>query len=107
LVVSVYNDASHKDISTFIPYEERVKIPKSIKYVDKIIQSLPEDSAVCNTIKYKYLFVASDNKGTKRFKRYEEYFKDKDVEIIYFPYTTGTSSTKLRKALDVLLHTLI
>ena len=26
-----------------------------------------------------------------------EYFKDKDVEIIYFPYTKGTSSTQLRK----------
>ena len=26
----------------------------------------------------------------------EEYFKDKGVEIIYFPYTNGTSSTQIR-----------
>ena len=31
---------------------------------------------------------------------YEEYFKDKGVEIVYFPYTKGTSSTQLRAALS-------
>lgn len=104
LVVGVHKDASHKGILTFIPYEERVKILESIKLVDKVIPSLPEDSDVYNTVKYNYLFVSSDYKGTERFKRYEEYFKDKDVEIIYFPYTTGTSSTELRNALEKLQH---
>ena len=31
------------------------------------------------------------------FKRYEEYFRDKGVEIVYFPYTQSTSSTQIRK----------
>lgn len=46
------------------------------------------------------LFVGSDYKGTERFNRYEEYFKDKGVKIVYFPYTKGTSSTQLRGALS-------
>jgi len=42
------------------------------------------------------LFVGSDYKGTPRFERYEEYFKDKNVEIVYFPYTQSTNSTQIR-----------
>ncbi len=45
------------------------------------------------------MFVGSDYKGTERFNRYEEYFKDKDVEIMYFPYTQSTSSTQIRKSI--------
>ena len=41
--------------------------------------------------------VGSDYKGTERFNRYEEYFKDKGVDIVYFPYTKSTSSTQIRK----------
>jgi len=81
LVVGVHRDASHKGKSTFIPYEERAKILENIKYVNKGIQSLPEDFDVCKIVKYNYLFVGSDYKGTKRFKRQED-FRDKDVEII-------------------------
>ncbi len=100
LVVGVHKDASHKNKQVFIPFEERVEIVKNIKYVDDVIQSLPEDSEVYNLIKYNYLFVGSDYKGTDRFNAYEEKFKDKDVEIVYFPYTMKTSSTQLRKAID-------
>lgn len=99
LIVGVHKDASHKGKTTFIPYEERVKIVENIKYVDRVMPSLPEDSDAYDIVKYDYLFVGSDYKGTNRFKRYEEFFKDKDVEIIYLPYTSGTSSTELRSAL--------
>lgn len=101
LVVGVHKDGSHKSKEVFIPFEERIEILKSIKYVDEVIESLPEDADVYNIVKYNYLFVGSDYKGTDRFKRYEEYFKDKDVEIIYFPYTKGTSSTQLRNRIIV------
>lgn len=100
LVVGVHKDASHKNKEVYIPFEERVEIVKNIKFVDKVIQSLPEDNEVHEIIKYDFLFVGSDYKGTERFNRYEEYFVDKGVKIIYFPYTQGTSSTKLRSALD-------
>lgn len=104
LVVGVHKDASHKGKLAYIPLEERIDIVRSIKFVDEVILSEPEDSDVWTKgiVKYDYLFVGSDYKGTERFNRYEEYFKDKGVEIIYFPYTKGTSSTQLRTALDVI-----
>lgn len=102
LVVGVHRDASHKGKETFIPFDERVAIIESIKYVDKVIPSEKEDSDVYTKgiVKYDKLFVGSDYKGTERFNKYEEYFADKGVEIVYFPYTDGTSSTQLRAAIS-------
>ena len=99
LVVGVHPDASHKGKQTFIPFEERMRIVKSLKCVDHVIRSLPEDYDVYRKeiVKYDFLFVGSDYKGTERFNRYEEYFADKGVKIIYFPYTKGTSSTQIRE----------
>jgi glycerol-3-phosphate cytidylyltransferase len=104
LVVGIHKDTSHKGKPTFIPFDERCTIVQSIKYVDMVIESKPEDSDAYDSIKYDYLFVGSDYKGTDRFNRYEEYFRDKNVKIVYFPYTQETSSTKLRSILDIYLN---
>lgn len=101
LVVGVHQDASHKGKSTFISFEERTEIVRSIKYVDKVILAEKEDCDVYlkDIVKYDYLFVGSDYKGTERFNRYEQIFADTGVKIVYFPYTKGTSSSQLREAL--------
>lgn len=104
LVVGVHKDASHKNKTTFVPFEERMDIVRSVRYVDRVIPSEKEDSDVWlkGIVKYDYLFVGSDYKGTPRFNRYEQIFADKGVRIIYFPYTQGTSSTQLRDALTAI-----
>ncbi|MCR5190090.1 MAG: SDR family NAD(P)-dependent oxidoreductase [Bacteroidales bacterium] len=102
LVVGVHADASHKGKETFIPLHERMEIVRSIKYVDQVILSEREDSDVYfkGRVKYDFLFVGSDYKGTERFNRYERLFENTGVKIIYFPYTEGTSSTQLRKVIS-------
>lgn len=99
LIVGVHPNASHKGKQTFIPFDERKEILRSIKYVDKVVQSCPEDSDAWNLWHYNKLFVGSDYKGTERFNNYERFFADKNVEIVYFPYTKGTSSTQIRNVL--------
>ncbi|MBQ8994435.1 MAG: SDR family NAD(P)-dependent oxidoreductase [Oscillospiraceae bacterium] len=99
LIVGVHNSGAWKGKETFIPFEERMKIVGACKYVDKVVQSCTEDSDAWNLWHYDKLFVGSDYKGTERFKRYEKYFKDKGVEIVYFPYTQSTSSTQIRKTI--------
>lgn len=103
LIVGVHGSGAWKGKETFIPLEERKAIVGACKYVDKVVDSCTEDSDAWDLWHYDRLFVGSDYKGTERFKRYEEYFKDKGVEIIYFPYTQSTSSTQIRKT--VLLKT--
>ncbi|MBQ7346630.1 MAG: SDR family NAD(P)-dependent oxidoreductase [Clostridia bacterium] len=100
LIVGVHKSGSWKGKETYIPFEERVQIVASVKYVDKVIESYTEDSDAYEALHFDKLFVGSDYKGTERFNRYEEYFKDKGVEIVYFSYTQGTSSTQLRAAIS-------
>lgn len=101
LIVGVHPPgSSHKNKPTFIPLEERMEIIGAIKYVDKVVVTLDEDDAMYDLYPYDYLFVGSDYKGTERFRRYEEKLGPKGVEIIYFPYTQGTSSTQLREAIS-------
>lgn len=103
LIVGVHNNGMWKGKETFIPFDERKQIVASCKYVDRVVSSCSEDSDAWELWHYDKLFVGSDYKGTERFNRYEEFFKDKGVEIVYFPYTQSTSSTQLRKA--VMLET--
>ena len=99
LIVGVHPDASHKGKETFIPFEERMAVVGAIQYVDKVVPSCPEDCDAWDLWHYSKLFVGSDYKGTERFLRYEKYFEDKGVEIVYFPYTKGTSSTQIRQTI--------
>lgn len=100
LIVGVHTDGSHKGKELFIPLEERMEMVGNCKFVDRVMECSQSDLDAYDEIKYDYLFVGSDYKGTERFKHYEEVLLPKGVEIIYFPYTKGTSSTQLRDALS-------
>ncbi len=97
LIVGVHDSGAWKGKETFIPFDERKAIVAACKYVDQVTDSCLEDSDAWEKWHYNKLFVGSDYKGTERFNRYEDYFSDKNVEIVYFPYTQSTSSTQIRK----------
>lgn len=99
LIVGVHKSGAWKGKETFIPFEERLAIVESCQYVDRAVESFTEDSDAYDAFRYDKLFVGSDYKGTERFNRYEAYFADKGVQIVYFSYTQGTSSTQLRQTL--------
>ena len=100
LVVGINQNASHKGKQTFISLEERFEILQNIRCVDKVIFAPKEDTDAYTEIAYDFLFVGSDYKGSERFNRYEDFFKNTNVKIVYFPYTQTTSSTQLRKVID-------
>ena len=99
LIVGVHPDASHKGKETIISFEERMAIVEACQYVDKVVPSCSEDSDAWNLHHFHKLFVGSDYKGTERFIRYERFFEDKNVKIVYFPYTQGICSTQIRETL--------
>lgn len=102
LVVGVHKDGRRKGRETFISLEERMEIVRNLALVDEVILAPDEDSDAFPMVHYQYLFVGSDYKGTERFARYEKLFAGTDTQIVYFPYTAGTSSTQLREALNKL-----
>ena len=63
LIVGVHPNAAHKGKTTFIPFEERMEIVGACRYVDKVVESCPEDSEAWERWHYDRLFVGSDYKG--------------------------------------------
>lgn len=105
LVVGVSTDElvlSYKNKVPVIPYEERVEIVSSIKYVDKVVPQENRDKfEAWENIKFDVMFVGDDWKGSELFTEVEQRFSKVGVDIVYFPYTQGTSSTILRKKVTV------
>lgn len=103
LIVGVSTDElvqKSKNKNPIIPFDERVEIIKSIKYVDEVVPQINKNKLEAYE-KYKFdvMFVGDDWKGTESFNKWEEEFKKRGCTIVYFPYTKGTSSTILREKL--------
>ena len=94
LIVGVNTDElveSYKSLP-IIPFEERIALIKALKYPDIVI---PQDS-LDHKDKVKKLnfdvFVVGDDWAGKF-----DYLKDLGVDVVYFPYGKGVSSTNLKK----------
>ena len=103
LIVGITTDElamSVKGEKPFISFEERVEIVESIKFVDEVVpQTTYNKMKAWNNLKFDRMFVGDDWKGTKEWIQIEKDFGKYNVEIIYFSYTTHTSSTILRDVL--------
>lgn len=103
LVVGVTVDelVAYKGKNAMIPFEDRIEIVRSIKYVDAAVPQYDMDKlAACKKLGAKILFVGDDWYGTDKWKDYEKQFEAEGIKIVYFPYTKGVSSTKINEALS-------
>lgn len=104
LIVGVTVDelVSYKGKKSMIPFEDRIEIVRSIKYVDAAVPQYDMDKlTACKKLGAQVLFVGDDWYNTPKWNDFEKQFKKAGIKIIYFPYTKGTSSTQIRKALDM------
>ena len=102
LIVGVTTDdlVTYKGKHAMIPFEDRLEIIRSIKYVDAVVpQSDMDKLKMCKKVGASILFVGDDWYGTDKWEKYEEEFKVEGIKIVYFPYTKGVSSTLINKAL--------
>jgi glycerol-3-phosphate cytidylyltransferase len=105
LIVGVSTDevVKYKHKKSVIPFNERIRIVRSIKYVDAAIPQNDRNKILAwKKIKFDILFVGDDWYGEKKWKEFEKTLKKKNIKIIYFPYTKGTSSTILNNTLKKL-----
>lgn len=103
LVVGVTVDelVAYKGKKAMIPFEDRIEIVRSCKYVDAAVPQYDMDKlTACKKLGAKVLFVGDDWYGTEKWHEYEKKFVEEGIRIVYFPYTQGTSSTQIRKALQ-------
>ncbi len=104
LVVGVTVDelVKYKGKRAIIPFEDRLEIVRSIKYVDAAIpQENIDKFAAWEKLKFDILFVGDDWYHSDSWQEMEEKFRRVGVKVIYFPYTKGVSSTVISHALKL------
>lgn len=105
LIVGVTVDklVEYKNKRAVIPFEERIEIVRSIKYVDAAIPQEELDKfKMWEKLHFDILFVGDDWYNSTSWKEMEEKFKEVGVRVVYFPYTKGTSSTLINSTLNKL-----
>ncbi len=105
LIVGVSTDAlvmEYKDRVPVIPEEERMAIVEGIKYVDQVVPQVNRDKySAWESIKFDVMFVGDDWKGNHLFEQVEKKFNQVGVDVVYFPYTKGVSSTIVKEKIKL------
>jgi glycerol-3-phosphate cytidylyltransferase len=92
-----------KGITPVIPLAERMEIVGHIDFVDEVhAETLPDKLDTWRELRFDVFFKGDDWRGTAKGERLEREFAAVGVEVVYFPYTMSTSSTRLRTALDAI-----
>lgn len=85
-----------------IPLNERLEIVGNVKCVDRAVaEVLPDKLDTWYEVGFNVFFKGDDWRNTPQGDELERRFGSVGVDVVYFPYTTQTSSTLLREALVV------
>ena len=95
-----------KGAAPFVPLAERLEIVRHISYVDEVhAETVPDKLETWETVRFHRIFKGDDWRGTPKGEKLERDFATVGVEVVYFPYTVHTSSSKLRRALTAISET--
>ena len=100
LIVGVNSDKlveEYKKRKTVIGQDERLAIVSNIKGVDDALLVDTLDKVVLQEkLGFDVVFIGDDWQGNLRWKETERMLGERNVQVIYLPYTKGVSSTILR-----------
>ena len=106
LMVGVVSDEGvrlNKQAEPFVPFEERIEMVRSCRYVDEAVK-LPLNFAGTRDMFKKYhfdvQFSGSDYEHDPAWLSEKEFLEKNGSTMVFFPYTQSTSSTKLKKAIE-------
>ena len=108
LIAGVVSDEmliQNKGITPVIPLAERLEIVSHISYVDQArAEVVPDKLDTWREVGFDVFFKGDDWRDTDKGRRLEAEFAEVGVDVVYFPYTAHTSSSKLRRILDLMLE---
>lgn len=105
LIVGVTVDelVAYKNKKSVIPFEERIEIVRTCKYVDLAVPQMTMDKLdALDRYKFDIMFVGDDWYKTDKWEEFDRDFTSRGVRIVYFPYTKSTSSTLINETLKKL-----
>jgi len=96
LIVAVSTDEFNmiKGKKSIIPFEQRVEIVRSIKYVDLVIPEVSWEQKVADILKYNVDIFVMGEDWEGKFDYLKQY-----CEVVYLPRTKGISTTEIKKVL--------
>lgn len=103
LIVGVSSDelVQYKGKSPIVPFAERMEIVSEVKGVSAVVPQYDMDKfAMWERLRFDVMFVGDDWKGTPKWNAIEAQLDEVGVRVVYFPYTQGTSSTKIAGELN-------
>ena len=103
LIVGVVTDESvirDKKTSPYIPFEERIEMVRSCRYVDEAVE-IPADFGDTDEAYRRYRFdvqfSGSDYENDPEWLAKKVFLQKQGSDLVFFPYTQSTSSTKLKE----------
>jgi len=106
LVVGVTTDERAMKLKgnlPIVPFNERIKIIESLKYVDRVIPKSSSDiEEDWKQIKFDLFVKGSDWKGTPKGNKLKTKLDKHGVTVVFFPYTKNTSSSVMKEAISKL-----
>lgn len=106
LIVGVVSDDGvriNKGTEPFVPFEERIEMVRSCRYVDEAVE-IPFNYGGTRDAYQMYhfdcQFSGSDYVNDPNWLAEKEFLEKNGAEMVFFPYTESTSSTKLKKMID-------
>lgn len=104
LIVGVVTDESMrrvKGVEPMVPLDGRMAAVRDVDMVDDVVVDDSTDKAqMWERLHFDVIFKGDDWKGTPKGDRLEASMARVGATVIYFPYTKGISSTKIRRQLE-------
>ncbi len=106
LIVGVVSDEGvrkYKEVEPFVPFEERIEMVRSCRYVDEAVE-IPLNyygtSDAYRLYHFDVQFSGSDYADNPDWLRQKEFLEKHGADMVFFPYTESTSSSKIKELID-------
>lgn len=103
LIVGVVSDRQvreYKKVEPFVPFEERLEVVRSCRYVDEANEipfEHPDTDMAWKLYHFDVQFSGSDYEDDPVWLAKKKWLEERGSTMVFFPYTQSTSSTKLKK----------
>ena len=106
LIVGVVSDESvmvNKKTMPYMPLDERMELVRSCRYVDEVV-ALPtyngDTDEAYRRYQFDVQFSGSDYADDPVWLAKKAYLEKRGANMVFFPYTQSTSSTKLKELIE-------
>ena len=106
LIVGVVTDEGvrkMKKVEPFVPFEERIEMVRSCRYVDEAVEIPLEYNDTREAYKLYHFdcqFSGSDYIDRPAWISNREFLEQNGSELVFFPYTESTSSSKIKALIE-------